>query len=141
MFDSVKILTNVMNVNLFTNSDELTIHEGSYPVTFTIRLYQSDRKDRYMPDATTTVRVEFLRADTVAQVPVSQTVIKTLNRAYPTSDGSIWSCQLTQADILKIVSGGFRVTIVEGTSPSAITTVVYNKMSIRKLPSSDDVFA
>ena len=138
MFDSIKILNNVMSVNLFSVVDTFNVHQGSYPVAFTIRFWQSDRNDRYIPNTTTTVQVEFLRADTVGPSPVNQTVIKPMAQAY-TNDASIWNCSLSQADVNKIVSGGIRVTITEGPVGSQVITVVYAKMVIRKSPSSDDV--
>jgi hypothetical protein len=133
MLDNVKLLTNVVSVNTFDVVDVRNIYSGSSPVPFHIQLFQSDCKDRYIPVGTViTVTVEFLRADTVAETPLSQTVVKTLAQTYG-ADSSIWNVDLIAADVANITTGGFRVTITE----DAVITKIYSKMSIRKVASSD----
>lgn len=134
MFDSVQILSNVISVNLFDIIETANIREGSYPVPFYVRLWQSDRKVRYVPAAGATIQIEFMRSDVVGEHNTSQTVTKTLLQPFALTDTSIWFVELTESDVSKIVTGGFRVTLIEGGQK----TVLYSKMSVVKSPSSSD---
>jgi hypothetical protein len=134
MLDSIQLLTNVVDVNTFDISSAISIHAGSYPVRFIIRLYQSDKKDRYIPASGAILKVEFLRMDTIAYTPTGQTVFKYLSQPFA-NDPSIWSVDLTQADVSKIISGGVRVTLTEGTT----IKVIFAKSTIMKYPNSDDI--
>ena len=136
MLNAVKILTNVSNVNLYDVVSTRDIRAGSYTVDFYIQLWQSDKAIRYVPALGATVVIEFLRSDTVALVPVSQKVTLTCTEAFKhplPSDRSVWKGTLVAADILKITTGGFRVTVTEATQ----VTTLWSDMTIRKLPSSE----
>lgn len=136
--DSIKILSNVVDVNTFDIIDILNIYEGSYPVPVYIRLWQNDRKTRYMPDSTITVKLEFMRSDTVGQTNTTQTITKYVSQPF-TEDPSIFSVNLTESDVGKITTGGFRITVLEGVGATQKSTVIYSSMTIRKRPSSDDI--
>jgi hypothetical protein len=131
MFDNLKILTNVVSANAFDEVGVLELLQDSYPFSFRIMLWQDDKGQRYIPAVGSTAIVEFLRMETVAETPAVQTVTKALAQTY-VDDGSIWGCELVEADLDNVVSAGFRVTLTEG----AAVSVVYAKMTIRKLQSS-----
>jgi len=136
MLNTVKILTNVSSVNLYDTVSTLNIRANTYTVDFYIQLWQSDKGIRYIPAVGATMTIEFLRSDSVALVPVSQTVSATATAPflYPLQeDRSIWKATLTQANIANITTGGFRVTLLEATS----RTTLWSDMSIRKIPSSE----
>ena len=139
MLNSVKILTNVASVNLYDTVTTLDIRADSYTLDFYIQLWQSDTGMRYIPASGATVLIEFLRSDTVALVPVSQKVSKSAAAPYAAivaggaDDRSIWKVTLTQADVAKITTGGFRVVVTESTKVSTL----FSSMTIRKIPSSE----
>lgn len=131
MLNSVKLLTNIGSVNVFDTINILTVYEGSYPIPFFIRLWQEDTDQRYIPATGATVTVEFLRMKTVGETNDAQDVVKALVDPYP-EDRSIWGVSLISSDVANLITGGFRVTIVEGTD----VTTIYSKMSIVKVPDS-----
>jgi hypothetical protein len=139
MLNTVKILTNVRDVNSYDVVSTIEIRQGSAPIDFHIQLWQSDKGIRYIPAALVTVTVEFLRADVVGQVNTARTVTKTA--VVVSGDTSMYKITLASPDVSNITTGGFRVTVVEniGTSlsPNLVTTVVWSEMTIRKLPSSE----
>jgi hypothetical protein len=136
MLDSVKLLTNVVSANLFDVVPDLKIYQGNTVTIFYIRLWQSDRNERFIPISDAVVTVDFMRSNTVAETPVAQTVTKTLTKSYPTVDRSIWQCDLTASDVAAITTGGFRVKVTQGTT-TPFDTYIYSKMSLRKVPNSD----
>jgi hypothetical protein len=130
MLDSVRILEDVASLNSFSVAKSVNIHANSYPVDFYIRLFQSKASRRYIPATGAKVQVEFMRNDSL--LSNSSNLIKYLSKPF-TADSSIWSCSLTKADIAKITTGGFRVTVTEGSK----VTAVYSGSVIIKLPNSD----
>jgi len=138
LLDLIKILSNVVDVNNFDSIDTLHIYAGSYPVKFYLRLWQSDRGMRYMPDSNVNVKVEFMRSDTVGQTNTTQTITKYLTQPF-SEDPSIFYVDLAEDDVSKITTGGFRITVTEGSGATEKTTVLYSSMTIRKRPSSDDI--
>lgn len=130
MLDSVKILSNVCNVNNFSERGRLQIHAGSDQIVFYIQLFQSDLNLRYIPDALSTVQAEFLRSETVSEIPTSQDVVKTMNLAFASDDRSIWQATLDNDEISLITTGGMRFTVVEPTK----VTVLFEDFVVDKLP-------
>ena len=139
MLNHVKILTNVSSVNQYNVVSTLDVRADSYTLDFYIQLWQSDMGIRYVPAAAATITIEFLRSDTVALVPVSQKVSKSATAPFAAvtaggaDDRSIWKATLTQAEVAKITTGGFRVIVTEGTQ----VRTLWSDMVIRKLPSSE----
>jgi len=135
MLNSIRLLINVVDINVFDVVTTRDIYAGSYPVPFHIQLWQDDKNERFIPDVSAVVKVQFLRMQSVGTEPASQTVVKTLTQTF-TDDPSIWGCDLASVDVANIVTGGFRVVIEEGTD----VTQIYSVMSIRKNPTSDWMF-
>ncbi len=138
MLDSIKILSNVIDVNHFDIISSLNIYEGSYPVPFYLRLWQSDRDIRYIPDSVVTLKVEFMRSDTVGTTNTTQTITKYLTQPF-SDDPSIFYVDLEKDDVSAITTGGFRITVIEGSGASTKSTVLYSNMTVYKKPSSDDI--
>ena len=140
MFNTAHLLTNVASVNNFTVVPILDLRADSSPVDVFFQLWQTDLGTRYIPaaGASTTLKVEFLRSDTVAPTPVSQTVSQMASQPFTADDRSIWKITLASADVAKVVSGGYRLTLTETINAVVVTTVLFVKCTIRKLPSSGD---
>lgn len=136
MLDSIKIISNYASVNNFQSVSTLRIMNGVEPFVVTIQLWQTDLKMRYVPEAGSTAQIEFLRHDSIAITPVTQTIKKPLQQASG-QDTSIWKVSLTAAETAKIVSGGFRVTLKE---PTGGTKIVESTMSVRKEDSASSPF-
>jgi len=120
MLDTVRILKNVADQNNFDVDSIVEIRADSHPVDFYIQLWQSDLKIPHTPASTSTVNIEFLRADTVDQIPQSQ--FQSLAATAPFGDKSIWKVTLEKTNVEKITSGGFRVT-VNDTLPTPVLLV------------------
>ena len=127
MLDTIQILKNVANVNNYATATIFNIFPGSTAASVFFQLFQQDLKLRFVPETGTKVKVSFLRHDTIALTPVSQTVSKYAEQAFP-GDRSIWKVDLSESEIAKIVTGGFQVEIDE---PTAGKTVLWSNMSIR----------
>lgn len=120
MLDSIRILTNVNSQNSFDVAATMDIRADSYPVDFYVQLYQSDHNLPYTPSATATVSIQFLRMDSIAAVPVSQSQI--IEAEAPFADKSIWKVTLYKENVQKITTGGFRV-VVSDTLPAKVTNI------------------
>lgn len=111
MLDTVKILTNVASANLFDRAESVKLLSGNAASVY-FQLYQSDRKERYVPASGSTVQVKFLRGNDVSATPTNQTTTITASNPYA-EDRSIWKCDLTIAQIDKVISGGMQVLLTE----------------------------
>jgi len=133
MLDSAQILTNVCDINNFDIVNTRELLEGSFPVDFHIRLFQKDLDIRYSPDSTATVSISFLRMDSIAEESTDQTLTLGMSKPFA-DDRSIWVATISDEDSLDlIVSGGFRLTILE----SGVQTKIFNNSSsIRKVLSA-----
>jgi hypothetical protein len=132
MLDSAKMLQNVSNVNTFDTVPTVTVLGGSDTVNIYLRLFQSDRKERYVPETGSTLTVTFPRALTVnaeaSPGPTSQDVTKSATTPF-TTDTSIWLVTLNGTaapdEVDTVTSGGFIVTLTEPTA-GIITFFVKN---------------
>lgn len=139
MLNCAHILTNVSSINCYQVAVTQELRNAYAPFDFYVQLWQSDLGIRYIPATDATLKVEFLRADTVAITPVTQTVTytKAITDLPFATDASIWKFTLTAADIAKIVTGGFRLTLTETVGSVAVTRVLFISAAIRKLPDQD----
>lgn len=135
MLNTARLLTNVCDQNNFDIVSTREIRSGTAPQDFYIQLYQSDLGLRYIPATGATLQIDFLRIETVAQIPASQTVSLAMVTPFA-GDRSIWKVTIGSADINKIVSGGFRLTLVEGTN----TSMLFIKSALVKVPNSEEIF-
>jgi hypothetical protein len=129
MFSTAQMLGNVANVNLYDVVSEVKFYSAN-AVDIYFQLWQSDRSVRYIPNATATVAVTFLRANTIAQTPASQTLTLSASNPFAT-DTSIWKVSLTAAQVAQIVGGGLQITLTE---PGPVTTTIFVPMVLAKLP-------
>jgi hypothetical protein len=128
VLDTAKILTNVASVNNFDQGDSAFVRVSN-PASIYLRLWQTDKAQRYIPAAGASLQVLFLRGTSVSATPTSQTVQIVASAPY-TDDRSIWKVDLTSTQVDQIVSGGMQLSLTE----SAVTTTYFVKDVIVKVP-------
>jgi hypothetical protein len=130
MLDTAKLLTNVGSVNLYDVVDQVSLRQGN-PDSVYLRLWQSDKDDRYIPATGASLTVNFLRSNSVGQTPVNQTVSVPATNPYA-DDRSIWRVDLTNLQVNSIISGRIQFLLVE----NAVGKLFFVKEAIIKVPIS-----
>jgi len=151
VLDSVKILTNVCGINLFDQSDVPAVVRQDMANDLYFRLWQSDRKERFVPAYGATLTITFPRSYSVgsssstapaadqsfvvsASSPFVDTITSSPNgdTVIVPQDRSLWKVSLTQQQSNLVAGGGVLMTLTEG----AKVTKIFLPSVIQKLPSS-----